>query len=138
MKMKKCLFPLAFLCLAACQQKASRPVAKPAPRATIVFLTEKSHDFGTYSEKDTVAFDFVFRNDGTIPYVVNRVEPSCGCVRVSYPKYPVAPGAVDSFHVVYDGNGFMPGFFVKRCDVYSNAEDSVFSLRIQGTFAEKK
>lgn len=136
--MRKCLFPLAFVCLAACQQKASQPVAQPEPRATIVFLTEKNHDFGTYSEKDTISFDFVFRNDGKVPFVVNKVEPSCGCVRVSFPKYPVQSGAIDSFHVVYDGNGFSPGFFVKRCDVYSNAEDSVFSLRIQGYFAEKQ
>ena len=136
MKKKFSLIVLAFVCLTGCQQKAVQQPVNPEPRATIVFLTDKTHDFGVYGTRDTVFFDFVFRNEGKVPFVVDRVIPSCGCLKVDYPKYPVQPGAVDSFHVAYDGNGFQSGFFTKRCDVYSNATDSIIYLRVQGTYSK--
>jgi len=142
--MKKVLyFILLPLLFAACQLKASQAVeATDKPdvqsddtKAKIVFLTERTHDFGVYGARETVYFDFVFRNVGKVPFIIQSVEPSCGCLSVEYPKYPVPSGSVDTIHVGYDGNGFESGFFTKRCDVYSNA-DSVFYLRVQGTYSK--
>ena len=142
--MRKVIYLLLLpLLMTACQLKATQAaeVGENAeeqsgdPKATIVFLTERTHDFGTYGARETVYFDFVFRNDGKVPFVIQKVEPSCGCLSVEYPKHPVPSGAIDTIHVGYDGNGFESGFFTKRCDVYSNA-DSVFYLRVQGTYSK--
>lgn len=108
-----------------------------AADARIEFLTGEEHDFGAYSERDTMRFAFVFRNIGPEAFVITRVEPSCHCTRAEYSKEPVQPGQTDSIVVSYDGNGFVPGFFVKRCDIYSNT-DTVYHLRIHGKYLEKE
>ena len=106
-----------------------------SPKASIVFQDGVVHDFGVYGERLPKSYDFIFRNVGDVPFVINHVDPSCGCLQVEYPKHAVPSGAVDTIHVTYDGNGFKSGFFIKTCDVYSNA-DSVFWLRVQGTYSK--
>ena len=142
--MKKVIYLMLLpLLLTACQFKATQANGTAGkvkelsdePKAKIVFLTERTHDFGVYGARETVCCDFVFRNDGDVPFVIQKIEPSCGCLSVEYPKHPVLSGAIDTIHVSYDGNGFESGFFTKRCDVYSNA-DSVFYLRVQGTYSK--
>ena len=137
--MKKYCYVLLLLLVTACGQKAAQPiVVEPEPTTEIVFFTGKIHDFGICYKPEPMSCDFVFRNDGKIPYVIKDVDPSCSCLDVTYPKYPVQPGATDTIHVVYDGNGFKSGYFTKRCDIYSNATDSIYSLRIQGTYSKSK
>ena len=113
------------------------PTPSEQPTAKISFTQGMLYDFGTFYDKDTLKHSFVFENVGDIPFVVDSVIASCGCTTCDYPKYPVQPGAVDSFVVKYDGNGFVPGYFTKRCDVYSNT-DSMFKLRIRGDYYESE
>jgi hypothetical protein len=136
--MKKYCYILLLFMVVACGQKATQPVVEQEPTTEIVFLTEKIHDFGVCYKPELMSYDFVFRNVGKIPYIIKDIESSCGCLAVEYPKYPVQPGATDTIHVVYDGNGFKSGYFTKRCDVYSNATDSIYSLRIQGVYSKSK
>ena len=131
--MRKYSYILLLLLVVACGQNNSRHVEQE-PTTEIVFLTEMNHDFGVCYKPESLSFDFVFRNDGKVPYVIKKVDSSCGCLQVVYPKYPVQPGATDSIHVIYDGNGFTNGYFTKRCDIYSNATDSIYSLRIGGYY----
>lgn len=133
------LFFVVFF-LTACHQqiKTAQPDSvevDTSPKATIVFLTDCTYDFGVYGERESKTCDFVFRNEGNVPFVINHIDTSCGCLHVDFPKYAVSSGAIDTIHVTYDGNGFESGFFTKSCDVYSNA-DSVFSLRVQGTYSK--
>ena len=116
--MRKYSYILLLLLVVACGQNNSRHVEQE-PTTEIVFLTEMNHDFGVCYKPESLSFDFVFRNDGKVPYVIKKVDSSCGCLQVVYPKYPVQPGATDSIHVIYDGNGFTNGYFTKRCDIYS-------------------
>ena len=136
--MKKLWYIMLLSLLVACGQKTAQPVIEQEPTTEIVFLTEKTHDFGVCYKPEPMSYDFVFRNVGKIPYIIKNIESSCGCLDVEYPRYPVKPGAVDTIHVIYDGNGFQSGFFTKRCDVYSNATDSVYILRIQGVYSKTK
>lgn len=129
---------VALLLTASCgRQQGSSVKPEGDAQARIEFLEGEEHDFGTYYERDTVRFAFVFRNLGPEPFVITRVEPSCHCTRADYSKEPVQPGQTDSIIVSYDGNGFVPGYFVKRCDIYSNA-DTVYHLRIHGRYYEKE
>lgn len=136
--MKKYCYILLFLMVVACGQKTAQSVTEQEPTTEIVFLTEKNHDFGLCYKPEPMSFDFIFRNDGKVPYIIKDIDPSCTCLKVTYPKYPVQPGATDTIHVVYDGNGFKSGYFTKRCDVYSNATDSIYCLRIQGVYSKTK
>lgn len=125
--------------MVGCRQKstndASEQTEEKKPKASVTFLDGCTYDFGVYGRREPVTCDFVFRNDGELPFVIDDIETSCGCTQVSYPKHPVKVGDTDTIHVTYDGNGFKSGYFVKYCHIYSNA-DTVYSLRIQGTYSE--
>lgn len=100
---------------------------------TITWLTETEHDFGTYHERDTVAFDFVYRNEGPGDFVIERLEGTCGCTRAHHSRQSVAPGQNDTIHVTYDGNGFTPGYFIKGVNIYA-AGKLVDHLQIKGVY----
>ncbi len=113
----------------SCHRQAS--ANQEVARTNIEFLVGTKHNFGHFSKPDTLVHYFVYKNVGKEPFVIQKVEPSCHCVEPIYNKKPLPPGGVDSIGMVYDGNGYSPGFFIKGCDVYGNS-DSVYHLRIEG------
>lgn len=130
-----CLLLLTTLLAASCRrQGASVPDSAPvAETAVITFVDGTEHDFGMFRTQDTLVHYFVYKNTGTVPLVIQKVETSCGCTRATFSKKPLAPGGTDSIRVAYDGNGFSQGTFIKGCDIYSNA-DTVYHLRIRGYY----
>lgn len=64
------------------------------------------------------AHTFRWRNEGTTPLVVTRVETSCGCVRADFSKAPVSPGEWGEIAVAYRPKGH-PGFFRRRILVFT-------------------
>ncbi|MBQ2211193.1 MAG: DUF1573 domain-containing protein [Prevotella sp.] len=127
---------LFIFCLlsASCRRQA---VTSRVSAAKIEFIGTTEYDFGRYSTRDTVFHYFVYKNVGDVPFVIDSVEPSCHCVQPVYNKRPLPPGGIDSIRMAYDGSGFVPGFFTKRCDIYSNA-DTVYQLRIRGQYYEEQ
>ena len=90
------------------------------------------HNFGTFKEElgvQTVAFNF--KNDGTVPLILNNVQASCGCTTPEWTREPVAPGAKGVIKVSYDPRN-RPGVFTKTIRVSSNAENADVVLTIQG------
>lgn len=123
--------------MASCRQQGSKQATEQTqqtkPAAKIEFVDDTQFNFGNYSVRDTIEHYFVYKNVGNVPFVINNIETSCGCTRAYYSHRPLPPGAKDSIRVTYDGNGFVEGFFMKNCEVYSNAE-VVFQLRIEGRY----
>lgn len=87
-------------------------------------------DCGQVEFRKPVAAEFLMKNDGDRPLVINQVLKSCGCTSVEYPKTSVAPG--DSFLVktVYDAKQM--GTFHKQICLYSNASEEPFILSMRG------
>ena len=131
MKKKYSIILLLFL-LSSCNN--NHPKEKHEELVShIEWLTDTSHDFGTYSERDTLKHDFIFRNVGKVPFFIGRIKTSCGCTTTEYPNHPVLQGECDTIRVIYDGNGFRPGKYSKTIKVFTNS-DSVISLKIKGEF----
>lgn len=100
-------------------------------RANIRF-TDTEHDFGTIEEKlGPVSHEFIFSNDGTLPLVISKVQPSCGCTSPEWSKEPIMPGALGSINVRFDPKG-RPGPFTKTITVFSNAKNRSVVLKIKG------
>ena len=151
-KMNKLVFPLALLLLAACGQKSQKaPEAQEAqgtekaqedkpkdPFAQIEFPEGTEYDVGTYYEKVDKYHDFLVRNPGKIPLIINKVVTSCSCTRATGPQKPILEGQTDTIHVKYNGNGFVEGYWIKHIAVYANIEEEYISLRISGTYLDKK
>ena len=90
------------------------------------------HNFGTFKEDlgvQSVAFNF--KNDGTVPLILNNVQASCGCTTPEWTREPVAPGAKGIIKVSYDPRN-RPGVFNKTIRVSSNAENADVVLTILG------
>lgn len=105
-----------------------------APKAT---FTKVEHDFGKVQESvGTVSCEFTFKNDGNAPFVIQRVQASCGCTTPEYTSEPVLPGKTGKIKVTYSTVG-RPGTFDKKITVFSNVPDSVYTLTIKGEVLRK-
>src|ERR1035437_2226986 len=98
-------------------------------KARIAF-EKLQHNFGTFKEElgvQSVAFNF--KNDGTVPLILNNVQASCGCTTPEWTREPIAPGAKGVIKVSYDARN-RPGVFNKTIRVSSNAENADVVLTI--------
>ena len=142
--MKKLIVPLALLLLTACGQKA--PKAQDAaqeekpkgPIAQIEFPKGTDHDFGIYYEKEDKTYDFLVRNPGKVPLVINQIETSCGCTTATGPEKPILEGQTDTIHVIYDGNGFTEGNWIKLVRIYANIEEPYIDLTLKGAYFNRQ
>ena len=71
----------------------------------VISFEEKEFDFGTIDNGTKVEHVFKFTNTGEVPLVIVGAKSSCGCTVPSYPKEPVAPGAVGELLVKFNGTG---------------------------------
>ncbi len=112
------------------------PLLTFSQKAKIEF-EKTSHDFGTISETGGPAvYDFVFKNTGDAPLILNSVRASCGCTTPSWSRQPIAPGQTGSVKVSFDPR-HRPGRFNKSITVNSNASNAVSSLSIHGMVSSK-
>lgn len=79
----------------------------------------------------TVAFSF--QNKGNRQLVITRVHPSCGCVKVDYPK-KVSAGEKGTIKATYDAA--MMGSFHRELAVYTNVQDEPYYLTFEGRVVE--
>ncbi|MBN8672145.1 MAG: DUF1573 domain-containing protein [Chitinophagales bacterium] len=69
----------------------SRPISSNAEPTTSIEFSEYKFDFGYIKMGDTVSHDFIFKNTGNIPLIINKVTASCGCTITEYTTEPVLP-----------------------------------------------
>ncbi|KOY86309.1 hypothetical protein AD998_09280 [bacterium 336/3] len=98
---------------------------------SIIEFEKETHDFGTFDEGKVATYDFVFKNRGKTPLILQSVEPSCGCTSPSYTKEPIAPGKSGKISVSYSSQG-RPNAFHKSITVRTNSEEPVKVLYIKG------
>jgi len=98
---------------------------------SIIEFQKETHDFGTIDEGKIVSYDFIFKNRGKSPLVLQSVEPSCGCTTPSYTREPVMPGKTGKITVSYNTQG-RPNAFHKSITVRTNSQDPVKVLYIKG------
>jgi archaellum component FlaG (FlaF/FlaG flagellin family) len=108
-------------------------------KAPIFTPNETSHDFGIIGENDGYADHvFKFKNTGTAPLVITRVQTSCGCTQPEWTTAPIAPGEEGYIAIAYNPKGRI-GVFDKWATVHTN-EDGGFKrhrLTITGSVIEK-
>lgn len=122
---------------AADRAAEARLVARTAdmPKTEITF-TETRHDFGVITEGDIVKYDFRFRNTGTQPLLISKVDVSCGCTAPVFPKEPVPPGGEGTVSLEFNSNN-RKGKQSKSALVYSNAQQDRISIGFDAEVREK-
>ena len=87
-------------------------------------------DCGQVVFRKPVTAEFVLKNDGRKPLVINNVLKSCGCTEVEYPKTSVSAGESFVIKAVYDAKQM--GSFTKQVCLYTNAGEEPFILSMRG------
>ena len=87
-------------------------------------------DCGQVVFNKPVTAEFVLKNDGPKPLVINNVLKSCGCTEVDYPKTSIAAGESFVIKAVYDAKQM--GTFTKQVCLYTNADEEPFILSMRG------
>lgn len=87
-------------------------------------------DCGQVVFNKPVTAEFVLKNDGLKPLVINNVLKSCGCTEVDYPKTGIAAGESFVIKAVYDAKQM--GSFTKQVCLYTNAGEEPFILSMRG------
>ncbi len=116
----------------SCSQ-SGQPAEGQTEGAAIEFQT-REHDYGTIPQGGDGTYEFVFRNTGKVPLVLNNVRSSCGCTVPEWPKKPIDKGEEGIIKVSY--NTRITGSFSKSISVYSNAGDKPVVLIIKGKVEE--
>lgn len=108
---------------------AQTEVSKKAPKAQ---FSKETHDFGKVEESaKTVSTEFVFKNTGTAPLLIQRVQASCGCTTPEYTNEPILPGKTGTIKVTYSTVG-RPGTFNKEVIVFTNVPDAIYKVYVKG------
>ena len=74
-------------------------------RYTTIEWLDSTRDLGKVPEGQKLDVAFRFRNTGTTPLVIGRVQPSCGCTIADPPREPIAPGAEGLIKASFNSDG---------------------------------
>lgn len=76
--------------------------------------------------------EFFFANTGDEPLVIEKVEASCPCLDIVFPKDSIAPGAKSKITMTLKMQELSSGQFYRSAFVYSNASDEPTEIILQG------
>ncbi|MDR0953965.1 MAG: DUF1573 domain-containing protein [Rikenellaceae bacterium] len=94
-------------------------------------MDRTAHDFGVIPAGKSTSTTFTLTNTGASPLVLLEARVACNCVKVRWPRRPIAPGASASIEVSYRDN--QPGAFYKIIDILTNANPEPIKIRVQGS-----
>jgi hypothetical protein len=98
-------------------------------------FTKEIHNFGTLKVGETVAYSFQFKNSGSSPFRLIKVEPTCGCLTVQFSKEEVVSGCVSNIEVIFHTAGEW-GNQIKTVEIEtSDGESKTLTI---GAFVENK
>lgn len=99
-----------------------------------VALKESKHRFGKIKEGETVSTKFEIQNVSEIPFVIHKVETTCGCTVAEWEKNPIEKNESTSITVNFKADKI--GFFTKKIFVFSNTKNSPQIFLISGNVVE--
>ena len=65
-----------------------------------------NHDFGKVKQGEVVTHEFVFKNAGDAPLIVDRVETTCGCTAALVSEKKIPPGKDGLVKATLDTRGY--------------------------------
>lgn len=99
-------------------------------------LTNNLVEFGNIVNGKTKTIDVKFTNTGKKPLIISDVYTNCGCTEIDYPREPFMPGKSGVLKISYNAiEG--EGTFNKTVTIYTNAENKVETIKIQGAVIPK-
>lgn len=128
--MKKLLFLVASVCVAAVGFSQAPVAAQGTAAVAVAAFEAQNHDFGKIKQGVPVTHEFKFTNKGKVPMVITNVQASCGCTTPDWTKDPIPPNGQGYIKATF--NAAAAGGFNKTVTVTSNVENGFVQLSIRG------
>ena len=97
-------------------------------------IEKRGINLGNITRSSTpISLSFTGVNTGNAPLVLTYVHPSCNCVRLKYPREPIAPGDTLYIRGTLNPQGLSEGQFRRDIIIRSNATESKIRLIMTGT-----
>ncbi len=96
-----------------------------------ISFDEEVFSFDTLQEGDVIEHNFVFKNIGKTPLIINGASATCGCTTPSYPFIPIEPGEKGFIGVRYSSVG-KSGEQKPIVTVTANTADKTHKLHLNG------
>ncbi|MDR2350794.1 MAG: DUF1573 domain-containing protein [Deltaproteobacteria bacterium] len=111
--------------------------ARPADADPKLIVVSPKYEAGQNPAGTAVKHDFIVKNEGRDPLIIERVVPGCGCTLASFDSF-IAPGRTGKISVNVDLYREWAGQeFLKTVTVISNdPENSRVRLAIHGTVGQ--
>jgi hypothetical protein len=93
---------------------------------------ETTHDFGSVIQGEKVIYNYKFKNTGKSDLLIAKVEATCGCTAIKYPKHPVKPGEEGAVSITFNSEGRL-GIQNKIVRVVANTQPNVITLKVKAT-----
>ncbi len=106
------------------------PAEEVVENPTTLSWNKMEHDFGKVKKESQNNYEFVFKNTGSNPLIINSAKGSCGCTVPEYPKEPVMPGDEAKILVTYTA-GTTAGETEKLVTIDANTEPRTTTLKIK-------
>lgn len=101
------------------EKKGSKAPVEQTHEGPKVDFKSTTIDLGNVPQGIPAEAEFVFKNTGSTPIVIQKVTAACGCTTPSYTKDTVLPGKSGSVKAAY--NAASPGSFNKNITVITDA-----------------
>lgn len=140
--MKKLIFAIAVIALAACSQGQKAGVGsdsisnsasaegKSSDDLPEIKFEEEVFDFGPITQGEKVSHAFTFKNVGSKNLIISGASGSCGCTVPEWPKEPILPGGSGKINVVFNSEG-KSGLMEKTVTLVTNCEPATRVIRIK-------
>jgi len=112
-------------------------VLQDSANFTQILWLDSVKNFEPIIEGQKLELSFRFRNTGTKPLVIERVQPTCGCTLADPPKEPIAPGQEGVIKGTFDSNNKL-GPNHKTMYVYANTTPKTEHPLIFNVIVNKK
>jgi hypothetical protein len=78
----------------------------PAEKMPKIKFKEEAWDFGKVKQDQSLSYEFVFKNEGDAPLVIQKVDTSCGCTAALVSDRKVEPGKEGKIKVNFNSQGY--------------------------------
>lgn len=99
-------------------------------KKAVLKLEKTKHDFGKIKAGNLYTVEIKVTNTGNKPLLLTKVDVSCNCITVDYPKAPILPGKTITLKVTLDAKESV-GHIMKSIYINSNAENKLEVIHIQ-------
>jgi len=104
-------------------------IVADSTKFTSIEWIDSSKSLGSIEEGQVLKINYRFKNTGTKPLIIEKVQPGCGCTVADYPIEPIAPGQEAEIKAEFDSHGKGNNELTKKnITVYANTATHGYTL----------